>query len=135
MTARKTSKTTETPAASGLSFTRTTADPSVFKAKRQGGERGSRFVIDPDVQNALRWTTLAAENVLTVKLDTFPPARTRTAPGEPMTEGPATVESARRYLDLHAEPIGLGVKVRLTDDGEHVQVKAGKRVQRLRKTA
>lgn len=131
MTTRK-AKPTETPAASGLSFTRTTADPSVFKAKRQGG---SRFDLDPNVQDALRWTTEAGENVLTVKLDTFPPARSRTAPGEPMTEGPATVDSARRYLDLHAEPIGLGVKVRLTDDGEHVQVKAGKRVQRPRKTA
>ena len=133
MTTRKsTPEATEAPS-SGLSFTRTSADPSIFKAKRQGGERGSRFVIDPNVQDALRWTTEATENVLTVKLDTFPPARTRTAPGEPMTEGPATVESARRYLDLHAEPIGLGVKVRLTDDGEHVQVKAGRRVQRPRK--
>jgi len=133
MTARK-AKTTDTPAVTGITFVRTTASPDVFKAHRQGGARGSRFTIDPALQDALAWTTESAENVLSLPLSTFPNARTRTAKGQPMTEGPATVDSARAFLDLHAEPIGLGIKVRLDDSGENVLVTARKRVARPRKT-
>ena len=133
MTARK-AKTTDTPVAAGITFTRTTASPDLFKARRRGGARGSRFSIDPALQDALAWTTESAENVLSLPLSTFPNARTRTEKGQPMTEGPATVDSARAFLDLHAEPIGLGVKVRLDDSGENVLVIARKRVVRPRKS-
>lgn len=130
-------KTTPAPAApAGLTFQRTTTDTDVFKAKRAGGERGSRYTIVPELQDALTWTTEADSNVLTMNLASFPPARTRAGKGQPMVEGPATVDSARAYLDLHAEPLGLGVKVRVSpDDDQVVLVKAGKRTKRPRKDA
>jgi hypothetical protein len=132
MVTRKSTVKTAAAPASGLSFARTTVPADTFKTKRAGGERGSRFVIDPAVQEALVWTTEAPENGLTIALTSFPAGRTR-VDGQ-MVEGPATVDSARRYLDLHAEPLGLGVKVRDAGDG-NVHVKAGKRVQRPRKSA